>query len=296
MAAAERSKKPMDWIVEGNVIFQRVVERKRQGLRVGLVPTMGNLHEGHASLMRRARKETDEVVVSIFVNPIQFVQGEDYETYPRTPEDDRKLCEGEGVDAVFAPNVEGMYPSGWSTQVQVNGLDQGLCGPRRPGHFAGVATVLTKLFHLVPADLAYFGLKDYQQVKVIERMVRDLDFPLEVVACPTIREADGLAKSSRNAYLSREERRQATVLWRGLSSAADAVEQGERNADRLRRRVADVIAEAPLGHVDYIELVDAELLTPVSTIDRPTLLALAVTFGRARLIDNAVLIPKEAIG
>lgn len=281
------------WISDPRAIYTAVIEAKRAGRRVGLVPTMGNLHEGHLSLVRRAKAECDLVVVTIFVNPIQFAAGEDFDRYPRTPEEDGQLCAQEGVDFIFAPTTETMYPPGSCTRVQVTGLEEPLCGQNRPGHFVGVATVVAKLFNLVPADIAYFGRKDYQQATLLKRMAADLNFPIELVLCPTIREEDGLARSSRNAYLTPEQRTQAPVLYRALQLAQDLVGQGERSAAVVRQKMVDLISNQPLAQIDYVELVDPETLQPVTDLDRPTLAAVAVRFGNARLIDNDTLDPKR---
>jgi pantoate--beta-alanine ligase len=252
---------------------------------------MGNLHEGHASLFRRAASETDFVVATIFVNPMQFCPGEDFEAYPRTPDEDRAVCAQAGVDMVFAPDVATMYPPGSCTRIQVVEMEKPLCGRDRPGHFVGVATVVAKLFHILPADVAYFGEKDFQQVRLIQRMADDLDFPIEIRACPIVREPDGLAMSSRNRYLSPAERAQASVLKRSLDLAQRLVDQGERDAREIHRQVVEAVAEQPLAQIDYVEIVDPDRLAPVPTVDAPALLALAVKFGRARLIDNAILQP-----
>jgi pantoate--beta-alanine ligase len=284
------AKRP-DWIADKEEIRRRVVAAQREGKTVGLVPTMGNLHAGHASLIHQARAETDVVVVTIFVNPIQFVQGEDFDKYPRTPQQDQEICGEAGADWIFAPSNEVMYPPGHRTRVQVHGIEEPLCGHHRPGHFVGVATVVSKLLHLVPADLAYFGLKDYQQARLIERLVKDLDFPTQVRLCPTVRESDGLAMSSRNSYLSPDERSQAVVLSESLCKAAGWVREGNREPKSIRQKVLELISSKPLAQVDYVELVDPETFEPATTVDRPTLLALAVRFGRARLIDNCILTP-----
>ncbi len=268
-----------------------VGEARRAGQRVGFVPTMGALHEGHASLIRTARRETDFVVVSIFVNPTQFGPNEDYQRYPRTPQADAEICQREGVDLLFAPTVEEMYPPGFCTWVEVTGLQDVLCGRFRPGHFRGVATVVLKLFNLVQPDIAYFGQKDAQQARIIRQMVRDLNVPVEIRVCPIVREPDGLAMSSRNAYLSPEQRRQATVLYRALCAANELVKQGERDAGRVREHMLQVIATVPEAVLDYAEIVDPETLQPVQQIKATVLAALAVKIGPARLIDNMTLTP-----
>lgn len=281
----------IEWITDKSEIRERTRKEQRAGRKVGLVPTMGALHEGHASLIRRARAETDFVIVTIFVNPIQFVPGEDYARYPRTPERDQEVCARAGAAAIFAPTVDAMYPPESRTRVQVTGIEEPLCGGHRPGHFVGVATVVTKLFNLVPADIAYFGSKDYQQALLIERMAKDLDFPIKVQTCPTVREPDGLAMSSRNAYLTPEERARATTLFQSLRLAEGMVQNGERDPKSIRQKVFELLSSIPAATVDYVELLDAQDLAVVARIDRPTLLAIAVRLGKARLIDNTVLVP-----
>jgi pantoate--beta-alanine ligase len=247
---------------------------------------MGFLHEGHRSLMRRARTETDLVVVSIFVNPTQFGPNEDLDRYPRDLEGDLDACRDEGVDLVFAPAVEEMYPHGAATTVHVEGVTRGLCGDHRPGHFDGVTTVVAKLFAIAGPCRAYFGRKDAQQVAVVVRMARDLDLPVEVVACSLVREADGLARSSRNAYLSPDARRAAPVLFRGLRAAAERASAGERDPARLVRAVRDVVATEPTVELEYVEARDAATIAPVDRVDGDVLLALAARLGGTRLIDN----------
>lgn len=253
---------------------------------MGLVPTMGALHEGHLSLIRAARADNDVVAVSIFVNPTQFGPREDLDRYPRDLEGDSVLCADAGADLIFCPSAEEMYPEPYSTWVEVEGLTDGLCGRSRPGHFRGVCTVVSKLLNICGPDRAYFGEKDVQQLAVVTRMVRNLDFPVEIVPCPTVRESDGLAMSSRNARLSPEERAQAPVLYRALRAACDRVRAGERDAAALERLIRSILAEAPLGEVDYVEIVDAGDLRPVTTLSGQTVMALAVRFGDTRLIDN----------
>jgi pantoate--beta-alanine ligase len=256
------------------------------GARVGMVPTMGALHEGHLSLIRAARAENDVVVVSIFVNPTQFGPYEDYAKYPRNPERDLGLVEQAGGELVFKPSAEEMYAPDRSTWVEVGGLTEGLCGRSRPGHFRGVCTVVTKLFAICEPDRAYFGEKDAQQLAVIQRMVRDLNIPVEIVPCPIVREDDGLAMSSRNARLTPAARAQAPALNRALQAARAAVEGGERSATALDSIIRTVLAEAPMGEIDYVEIVRAGDLAPVTTIAGTCLVALAVRFGDVRLIDN----------
>lgn len=267
-------------------------------IKVALVPTMGYLHEGHASLLRKARAENDLVVLSIFVNPIQFGPNEDFERYPRDPEKDLTLAEREGVDFVFLPTVEEMYPEPTRTHIKVDGLTDVLCGASRPGHFDGVTTVVGKLFHIVQPDRAYFGQKDAQQVAVITRMVEDLNFDIEVIPCPIVREADGLALSSRNVYLSPEERQAALVLSRSLEDArAKAEGQTPVTAGELREEIREKISAEPLANIDYVEVSDFPELSPLAEDERVdavgrqkgVLIAVAVKFGTTRLIDNVIL-------
>ncbi len=255
----------------------------------GFVPTMGYLHEGHLSLVRRARAENNHVAVSIFVNPTQFGPHEDYDRYPRDLERDLRLLEPLGVDLVFAPSVEEMYPPGFQTWVIVEEISRPLEGAARPGHFRGVATIVAKLLNIIQPDRAYFGQKDAQQAVVIRRMVRDLNIPVEIVVCPTVREPDGLAMSSRNTYLSPEERRAATVLFRALQTAKAYYEQGERDAERLREAMRTVIQAEPLARLDYVSVADPETLQELSRVEGRALLSLAVYIGKTRLIDNILL-------
>lgn len=265
-------------------------EVQRGGRTIGFVPTMGALHEGHLSLMRAARAQCETLVVSIFVNPTQFGPAEDFENYPRDLQKDAALLTGEGVDYLFAPTVSDIYPPGSSTFITVEGLSEQLEGASRQGHFRGVATVVAILLNIVRPDIAFFGQKDAQQAAVLKRMVHDLAFDTRVVVLPIVREESGLALSSRNAYLSEEEKRAATVLHRGLSLARSAYENSERDGTRLLELVRSTIAAEPLARVDYISLNDAETLEPLEHIaDRPALLLLAVYLGKTRLIDNMVL-------
>lgn len=264
----------------------------REGGTIGLVPTMGYLHDGHLSLVKRARTENDFVAASIFVNPTQFGPSEDLAAYPRNIERDTALLEAGGVDLLFCPQPSDMYPEGFSTSVTVAGVSERLCGEFRPGHFAGVATVVCKLFNIAGADRAYFGAKDYQQTVVIRRMVRDLNIGTQIIVCPTVREADGLAMSSRNSYLAPDERKAATVLYRALSAARSASESGERKAEKLAAIMRETIAFEPLAKIEYAEAADADTLGPIGPIGNitgPVLLALAVRIGRTRLIDNMVV-------
>ncbi len=256
---------------------------------LGLVPTMGALHAGHRSLVRRARAECASVGVSIFVNPTQFGPGEDLSKYPRPLQADLAMLEAEGVDLVWTPTPEVMYPPGFQTWVTVEGVTRGLEGAHRPGHFRGVATVVAKLFNAFTPDRAYFGQKDAQQAVVVRQMVRDLGFPLEVVVCPTVREPDGLALSSRNRYLNPQERAAATVLYRALAAARTACEAGERDGDELRRIMSSAIAAEPLVRPDYVSAAAPETLEELVRVEGGVLLSLAVRIGSTRLIDNMLL-------
>ncbi|MCI8482714.1 MAG: pantoate--beta-alanine ligase [Lachnospiraceae bacterium] len=257
-----------------------------EGHSVGLVPTMGYLHEGHKSLIVRAVSENDRVVVSDFVNPTQFGVNEDLSSYPRDIERDAALCEEAGADLIFHPEPEEMYSSDHCTFVDMDKLTKGLCGKTRPTHFRGVCTVVSKLFHIVTPDRAYFGEKDAQQLAVIRRMVRDLNFNLEIVGCPIVREPDGLAMSSRNTYLNPAERKAALILSKSLSVGKEMLESGERNGRKVREAILRNMKAEPLAKVDYVELVDAETLEPVNKINAPVLTAVAVYIGKTRLIDN----------
>jgi len=257
----------------------------------GLVPTMGALHDGHASLIHRAAKECEHVGVSIFINPSQFSPGEDLDKYPRTVRDDLELLESLGVGVVFTPTAKGMYPDGYQTWITVEDITSPLEGACRPGHFRGVVTVVAKLFNAFLPDRAYFGQKDAQQAAVIRRMIRDLNFPVQQVVCPTVREADGLALSSRNAYLSPEERKAATVLYRALCSAKSSLEKGEREGNALRSIMRAVIDAEPLANAEYVSAADPETLGELQTIEpgNSVLFSMAVIIGRTRLIDNILL-------
>ena len=256
---------------------------------VGLVPTMGFLHEGHLSLVKRAKEECASVVVSIFVNPTQFGPSEDLAAYPRDMERDLHLLEPLGVNLVWNPSPEIMYPDGYQTWVEVETLTSFLEGARRPGHFRGVTTVVSKLFNGVQPAKAYFGQKDAQQAAVIRRMTRDLNFPIEIVVCPIVREPDGLAMSSRNTYLNPEQRQAATVLYRALNAAKDIYDAGERDADKLRTIMQETIAAEPLAQMQYVSCADYDTLEELETINTKALLSMAVFVGKTRLIDNFVL-------
>ena len=257
--------------------------------KVGLVPTMGYLHEGHLSLIRRAREECDHVVVSIFINPTQFGPQEDLSKYPRDLDRDLSLIEPLGTDLVWMPTAEIMYPKGYQTWVEVETITRPLEGAMRPGHFRGVTTVVTKLFNGVQPHKAYFGQKDAQQAAVIRQMSRDLNFPIEIVVCPIVREPDGLAMSSRNVYLDAEHRRAATILYRSLNAAKEAYENRERDADQLRQIMKDVLASEPLAEMQYVSCADYDTLEELEIVNGKTLLSMAVFVGKTRLIDNFVL-------
>lgn len=258
-----------------------------QNKTIGFVPTMGFLHEGHLSLMKAAKEKSDYVIVSIFVNPTQFGPNEDLASYPRDLERDVELCRSVGVDLVFAPEVEEMYPSGYSTYVECEGdITKKLCGASRPSHFKGVTSVVNKLFNIVQPHMAFFGQKDAQQVAVIEKMVRDLNMPVQIISCPIVREADGLAMSSRNAYLSAEERKDALVLSQALKHAQSRLENGERNAGRLKDEMRDKIESISSSTVDYISIVSATTLEDITEVKGDVLFAVAVKIGKTRLIDN----------
>jgi pantoate--beta-alanine ligase len=256
---------------------------------VGLVPTMGYLHEGHISLVRQAKKDNASVVVSVFVNPTQFSPGEDFETYPRDLEGDVELLEEEGVDAVFAPEADEMYPANFSSRVEVTGITQKLEGNCRPGHFRGVTTVVNKLFNIVRPDRAYFGQKDAQQAVIIKKMVADLNMNLEVITCPIVREMDGLALSSRNIYLNPRERQASTVLYRSLMLAQNLYAQGERDAEIVRKEIVRLIKTEELARIDYVSIADPATLDELDEITGKALVSMAVKFGKTRLIDNVIL-------
>lgn len=270
-----------------------IAAARKSGKVIGFVPTMGALHSGHLALMQAARKLCDLVVVSIFVNPTQFGPNEDYDAYPRTWHEDLKACSSIGVDAVFHPPVQEMYPDGWGTWVEVTGLTDKLCGKSRPGHFRGVATVVTKLLNIVQPDKAFFGQKDAQQVLVLKKMVRDLNMFSEIVMVPIVREADGLAKSSRNVYLQPAERQAALILNQSLQQAREMVAAGERSSKAVREAVLSRIQAEPLARVDYVEIYSFPALAETDSLDQGALLAVAVRFGATRLIDNIILDPEH---
>lgn len=264
-----------------------IESQRKMGKSIGFVPTMGFLHDGHLSLMEAAKDQTDFVVVSIFVNPTQFGPNEDLASYPRDLERDVELCKSVGVDLIFAPSVSEMYPYGYSTYVDCEGdITNRLCGATRPTHFKGVTSVVSKLFNIVMPDKAFFGQKDAQQVAVIEKMVRDLNYNLEIVPCPIVRESDGLAMSSRNAYLNDDQRKEALVLSRALKRAKDLIEAGERSTETLIGEMIKIIEVSPSAVIDYVSIVDAKTLDAIETINDDFLVALAVKIGKTRLIDN----------
>ena len=270
-------------------VREQVKAWKAEGLRVGLVPTMGFLHEGHQSLIIKAVEENDRVVVSDFVNPTQFGPKEDLASYPRDIERDAKLCEEAGADLIFHPEPEEMYAPDYCTFVDMDGLTKGLCGKTRPTHFRGVCSVVAKLFNIVAPDSAYFGQKDAQQLAVIRRMVRDLNFDIRIVACPIIREEDGLAKSSRNTYLNAEERAAAVVLSRALNKGKALIESGEQSAAKVKDVIMEELCKEPLAKVDYVEVVDADSIEAIKELKGNVLVAIAVYIGKTRLIDNFIV-------
>ena len=259
---------------------------KSHSKKLSLVPTMGALHEGHLSLVAEAKKRSDIVVVSIFVNPIQFGENEDFSRYPRDLKRDKKLLQSMGVDALFLPQGREMYPEGFKTMVEVKGLSEKLCGRSRPDHFRGVTTVVTKLFAIVSPDCAFFGQKDYQQQAIIRQMVKDLNLPVEIAALPTVREFDGLALSSRNSYLSPEERKKAAMLYQTLTLAKDEIKKGERDARKILSRAQSLLFSEPSIRLDYLQLVDPQSLEEVKKVKGPVVIALAAYIGKTRLIDN----------
>jgi pantoate--beta-alanine ligase len=283
----ERGDFPLPELIAGIAeLRDRLDTRRRRGASIGLVPTMGALHRGHAKLLERARQENDFVVASIFVNPIQFDRREDLERYPRTMEEDLAVCESYGVNLIFAPSTAELYPREQLVFVESPVLSAHLCGAHRPGHFRGVATVVLKLFNIVQPDRAYFGEKDAQQLALIRRMVEDLNVPVAVVPVATVREEDGLALSSRNKHLTAEQRKIAPVLFRALLAAVDTISGGERSVEDVRARAVAVLAEHPEVRVEYFDITDPDTMTPVERIEGPVLVAGAVWIGSTRLIDN----------
>ena len=270
-------------------VRKQVKAWREEGLSVGLVPTMGYLHEGHKSLIDKAVEQNDRVVVSVFVNPIQFGPTEDLATYPRDLERDAALCENAGASLIFHPEPEDMYFDDFCTYIDMEHLTKGLCGKTRPTHFRGVCTVVGKLFNIVQPDRAYFGQKDAQQLAVIRRMVRDLNFNLEIVGCPIIREEDGLAKSSRNTYLSPEERQAAVILHKGLTKGEELIRAGEKSTEVVKKAIRDIIESEPLAKIDYVEIVDFDNIQEKAVLDGSILAAVAVYIGKTRLIDNFII-------
>ena len=266
-----------------------IKEWRRQGYTIGLVPTMGYLHDGHASLMKKAKESCQKVVVSIFVNPMQFGANEDLSTYPRDLEADSRLCESLGVDLIFHPSVEEMYAPGFCSFVDMTGLTKELCGKSRPIHFRGVCTVVTKLFNIVTPDKAFFGQKDAQQLAVIKRMTADLNMDIEIVGCPIIREEDGLARSSRNVYLNKEERQAALILSKTIQLGQQMVQQGTRSASQLLAAMKASLESEPLARIDYVEAVSMDTIQPIDTLQGQVLVAMAVFIGKTRLIDNFIV-------
>ena len=266
-----------------------IKEWRRQGYTIGLVPTMGYLHDGHASLMKKAKESCQKVVVSIFVNPMQFGANEDLSTYPRDLEADSRLCESLGVDLIFHPSVEEMYNPGFCSFVDMTGLTKELCGKSRPIHFRGVCTVVTKLFNIVTPDKAFFGQKDAQQLAVIKRMTADLNMDIEIVGCPIIREEDGLARSSRNVYLNTEERQAALILSKTIQLGQQMVQQGTRSASQLLSAMKASLESEPLARIDYVEAVSMDTIQPIDTLQGQVLVAMAVFIGKTRLIDNFIV-------
>lgn len=269
-------------------IRKQVKDWKNDGLSVALVPTMGYLHEGHESLIKKASEDNDKVIVSIFVNPMQFGINEDLSTYPRNIDRDSDICEKNGASLIFNPSVEEMYTDGFSTFVDLNNLTSGLCGKSRPTHFRGVCTVVSKLFNIVNPDKAYFGQKDAQQLSIIKQMVTDLNFDIEIVSCPIVREADGLAKSSRNTYLSKEERQASTIINKSLKKAKALIKSGEKDSKNVIDFIKNEINKEPLAKIDYISIVDNKTIKNIKTIEDGSLIAVAVFIGNTRLIDNFI--------
>lgn len=278
----------MELVSTAEEVRKIVAEWRKEGKTVGLVPTMGYLHEGHKSLIDASVEQNDKTVVSVFVNPIQFAPNEDLATYPRDIEMDKRLCEKAGADLIFNPEPEQMYEKDFCTYVDMDSLTKGLCGKTRPTHFRGVCTVVSKLFNIVTPDRAYFGQKDAQQLAVIKRMVRDLNFGIEIVGCPIVREGDGLAKSSRNTYLNRQERLAATVLSMAVRRGEQMIRDGEKKKEHIIHVMKLMIEAEPLAKIDYIEIVKWDNLEPVELIEGPVLVAIAVYIGNTRLIDNFI--------
>jgi pantoate--beta-alanine ligase len=288
------ARPPFEIVRDPRAMRARTEDLRRDGRRIAVVPTMGALHEGHLQLLRTARARADIVILTIFVNPTQFGPNEDLARYPRDEAGDLAKARTCGIDLAFCPDASAMYPAGAQTFIEVRELQKPLCGASRPGHFAGVATIVSKLFHITNPHLAVFGEKDYQQLAIIRRMVRDLDFGIEILGVPIVREADGLALSSRNAYLSADQRKTALSLSKGLAAAEAAVKAGERDGAKIVAAARALIEAEPGARIDYVELRDADELSSVTTLSRPAVLAMAVFVGTTRLIDNRVLRPATA--
>jgi len=284
---------PMRIVTKAKEMHDAVRQEKSRGKRIGLVPTMGFLHEGHLSLVRESVQRADVTVVSIYVNPAQFGPKEDFREYPRDIRRDTEILEAEGVDFVFSPDDEEIYPKGYKTYVEVYDLQDKLCGRSRPGHFRGVCTVVLKLFNVIAPDFAYFGQKDAQQAIILKRMVQDLNLGVKIEVLPIVREEDGLALSSRNTYLDKEERKAARVLSQSLEKAREMVKNGERDSGQIISQMKEMITQEPRAKIDYVEIVDMESLNPVTKIENESLAALAVFIGKVRLIDNMILKVKE---
>jgi len=284
---------PMRIVTKAKEMHDAVRQEKSRGKRIGLVPTMGFLHEGHLSLVRESVQRADVTVVSIYVNPAQFGPKEDFREYPRDIRRDTEILEAEGVDFVFSPDDEEIYPKGYKTYVEVYDLQDKLCGRSRPGHFRGVCTVVLKLFNVIAPDFAYFGQKDAQQAIILKRMVQDLNLGVKIEVLPIVREEDGLALSSRNTYLDKEERKAARVLSLSLEKAREMVKNGERDSGQIISQMKEMITQEPRAKIDYVEIVDMESLNPVTKIENESLAALAVFIGKVRLIDNMILKVKE---
>jgi pantoate--beta-alanine ligase len=279
----------MEIIKKPNKLRQVIKSLKSEGKSVGFVPTMGYLHDGHISLIKKARNETDIVVLSIFVNPIQFAPGEDYKKYPRDTERDNKTAEKEGVDIIFAPEVSDMYTKDYSTFVEEKELSKILEGASRPTHFRGVTTVVLKLFNIIQPDISYFGQKDFQQAVIIKKMVKDLNLDTKIKVLPTVREKDGLAQSSRNTYLNKAERKAATVLYRSLTEAKKLIEGGLDNTEKVKKKIKNIIDKESLAEIDYIEIREMETLKAIKEIKKRAVILLAVRIGKVRLIDNIII-------
>lgn len=285
----------MKFVEKIEEIREMVKNEKHRGKKIGFVPTMGCLHEGHLSLIRKAKEISDCVVVSIFVNPMQFGPNEDFDKYPRTLENDMKLIKNEGVFALFHPSIKEMYPNNFSSYVEIKGkISEIMCGARRIGHFRGVATVVSKLFNIITPDIAVFGQKDAQQAKIIQKMVKELNFDVKIVISKTIREEDGLAMSSRNSYLNKEERCVAPLIYEGLMNAKRAFEFGEKSSEKLKEIVKKTILKSPLFTIDYIELVDYDTFEEIEKVEVPSLLSVACFLSKTRLIDNVILGGEDA--